>query len=66
MRIYYIISGGSLWNTSRLLKLAICVTALRTAAAVNARHPASLLVRRAAVSLTSSVRALRIARKANN
>jgi len=45
------------------LKLAIFVTVLKTAAAVNARHLASQLAKQAAVSLTSSVKAQK---KANN
>ena len=51
------------WNISKLLKHAICVKALKTVVVANARHPASLLAKQAAVSQTRNVKALR---KANN
>ena len=57
--------GGSLWNTSRLLKLVIFVTAQRTAVAANARLPASPLARQAAVLLISSAKIPK-QRKASN
>ena len=46
-----------LWNTSKQLKQRTFATALKKAAAVNARHPASLLAKQAAVLLTSSAKA---------
>ena len=51
------------WKELRLLKHVIFAKAQRTVAVVNARHPASLLARPAAVSQISSVRAQR---KASN
>ena len=57
------ILGGSLWNISRLLKLAIFAKVQRTVVAANVRHPASPLAKQAAVSLTSSVRTNKVITK---
>lgn len=63
--IFKLNGGLRIWNTSRLLKLAIYVKALRTADAENARLHVSQLARLAAVSQISSAKILKQTNKAN-